>query len=184
MQEPRREAERTTPQPETPVSGAPAGFEGAYLMYATRLRKIAVRKFRIPVTEAETLVHDVFATYFTHAASVRAVEPYLIGAICNAARHYMRRADATDALFCGEMPCAATPDDALLDEVTRKLLLSKLLAGVGSRCRGLLHSYYVSGETTQAIADVMDSTPGTIRVFLHKCRKRALTAYRSLVETS
>jgi DNA-directed RNA polymerase specialized sigma24 family protein len=184
MQEPRRDAERTTRQQEIPLSGAPAGFEEVYLLYAIRLRKIAVRKFQIPVTEAETLVHDVFATYFMHAASVRAVEPYLVGAICNACRNYLRRADAADALFCGEVPCAATPDDALLNEVTRKLLLSKLLAGIGSRCRELLHRYYLNGETTRAIADGLHSTPGSILVFLHKCRRRALTAYRSLSETS
>jgi DNA-directed RNA polymerase specialized sigma24 family protein len=184
MQEPRREGEQATRPPDMPVSGAPARFEEVYLRYAARLRKIAVRKFSIPVTEAETLVHDVFATYFMHAASVHAVEPYLIGAICNASRHYVRRSDAADAIFCGEMPCAATPGDALLDEVARKLLLSRMLAGVGGRCRELLHRYYWNGETTRAIADTLDSTPGTILVYLHKCRRRALAAYRSLSENS
>ncbi|HYM59321.1 MAG TPA: sigma-70 family RNA polymerase sigma factor [Thermoanaerobaculia bacterium] len=152
------------------------------MRYAVTLRKIAVRKFHIPATEAETLVHDVFATYFLHAASVRAVEPYLIGAICNASRHYLRRADAADALFCGETPCMATPDDTLLDEIARKLLLSRMLAGIGGRCRDLLRRYYLIGDTTQAIADALESTPATILVFLHKCRKRALAAYHSLSE--
>src|SRR6266540_2361914 len=152
-------------------SGGERSFEEVYLAYATRLRKIAVRKFHIPMSEAETLVHDVFATYITHAASVRAVEPYLIGAICNAARHYLRDAYATDALFCGESPCAATPGDALLDDV-------------GCRCRDLLQRYYLNGETTSAIADSMQSTPATVLVFLHKCRKRALAAYRALTERS
>ena len=184
MHEPRPEAERTSRQPDIPASGAPAGFEEVYLRYAARLRKIAVRKFSIPVTEAESLVHDVFATYFMHASSVHAVEPYLIGAICNASRHYVRRSDAADALFCGETPCAATPGDALLDEVARKLLLSRMLAGVGSRCRELLQRYYWNGETTKAIADTLDSTPGSILVYLHKCRRRALTAYRALSERS
>jgi hypothetical protein len=48
----------------------------------------------------------------------------------------------------------------------------------------LLHRYYLNGETTRAIAEVLHSTPGSILVFLHKCRRRALTAYRSLSETS
>src|SRR5437763_246060 len=151
MQEPGPDAARATPadpKRRATAGAAAAAFEEVYLLYATRLRKIAVRKFHIPVPEAETLVHDVFATYITHAASVRAVEPYLIGAICNAARHYLRRADATDALFCGEIPCAATPGDALLDEIARKLLLSRMLAGVGCRCRDLLQRYYLNGEST------------------------------------
>ncbi len=116
-------------------SGGERSFEEVYLAYATRLRKIAVRKFHIPMSEAETLVHDVFATYFLHAASVRAVEPYLVGAICNAARHYLRRSDAAEAIFCAEVPCTATLDAAALEQVERKLLLSRLLARTGRRCR-------------------------------------------------
>jgi RNA polymerase sigma factor (sigma-70 family) len=184
MQEPRPNAERASAaEPERrAAAAAAAAFEEVYLLYAARLRKIAVRKFHIPIPEAETLVHDVFATYITHAASVRKIEPYLIGAICNAARRYLQHADAADALFCGESPCAATPGDALLDEIARKLLLSRLLAGSGSRCRTLLQRYYLNGETTNAIAETLNSTPGTVLVFLHKCRKRALAAYRALTE--
>lgn len=172
-----------SPQPGQSAGGMPATFEAAYLEFAPRLRKIAVRKFGIPLTDAETLVHDVFATYFMHASSVNAVEPYLIGAICNASRHYRRRSDAAGEVFCGEHPCAATPGDALSIEIERKQLLSRMLARVGSRCRDLLHRYYMNGETTRAIADQMRSTPATILVFLHKCRKRALSAYRSITET-
>jgi RNA polymerase sigma factor (sigma-70 family) len=162
-----------------PLAGA---FEDTYLHLAPRLRKIAVRKFGIPHAEAETLVHDVFATYLMHAASVRAVEPYLIGAICNASRQYLRQSGAAEKIFCEETPCVATPRDALLNEIERKLLLSRLLDRVGGRCRRLLRRYYIDGETTQSIADEMHSTPGTILVFLHQCRRRALTAYRAMTE--
>jgi len=182
MQDSRLETKRT----ESPAAGAvaqaapPVGFEEVYLRYAPTLRKIAVRKFHIPMGEAEGLVHDVFATYFMHADAVHAVEPYLIGAICNASRYYLRRSDAADALFCPETPCMALPDRRLQDELERKLLLSRILACVGRRCRDLLHRYYVNGETSNAIADAIESTPGTVLVFLHKCRRRALEAYHAM----
>jgi len=184
MQEPRAIEERTTSSApkRTAAADAAAAFEEVYLLYAAKLRKIAVRKFHVPIPEAETLVHDVFATYITHAAAVRDVERYLVGAICNASRRWLKRADAADELFCGEGPCAATAGDALLDEIARKLLLSRMLAGSGSRCRALLQRYYLNGETTSAIAETMHSTPATVLVFLHKCRKRALAAYRALTE--
>jgi RNA polymerase sigma factor (sigma-70 family) len=171
------EGVRTSPPP---AGGDAPAFEEAYLRFAPLLRKIAVRKFHIPRGDAETLVHDIFATYLMHASSVRNLEPYLIGAICNASRHYLRRRDATDALFCGETPCMAAPDDDLLREVDRKLLLSRVLARVGSRCRDLLHRYYLRGETTQSIADALHSTPGSVLVFLHQCRKRARAAFDGL----
>ncbi|MGZ5460661.1 MAG: RNA polymerase sigma factor [Thermoanaerobaculia bacterium] len=158
-------------------------FEATYVSFAPKLRKIAVRKFGVPPADAEALVHDVFASYFMHASAVNTVEPYLIGAICNASRHYRRRSLAADEIFaCGELPCMATPDEALSSEIERKLVLSRLLARVGSRCRDLLHRYYMAGETTQAIADEKQSTAGTILVLLHKCRRRALEAYRSMTE--
>ena len=159
-------------------------FEEAYLRFAPLLRKIAVAKFNIPRAEAETLVHDVFATYLVNASEVRALEPYLIGAICNASRHYLRRSGAADALFCEGAECEATPGADLLAEVERKLLVSRLLSRVGSRCRELLHRYYVKGDTTQAIADGLDSTPGSILVSLHHCRKRARAAFQSVAEKS
>jgi DNA-directed RNA polymerase specialized sigma24 family protein len=185
MQETRKEASldsRQEPGQQPVIAVVPKTLEEVYVQLAPRLRKIAIRKFGITPADAEGLVHDVFATYFMHASAVTAVERYLVGAICNASRYHLRRAGAADALFCGESPCAATPDHALLEEVERKLLLSRLLARVGSRCRDVLHRYYVNGETTRSIADTLQSTPGTVLVFLHKCRRRALEAYRSMTE--
>jgi RNA polymerase sigma factor (sigma-70 family) len=174
------EAPRATPPrpgPSPGDGGASAAFEEVYLRFAPRLRKIAVKKFHIEPGDAETLVHDVFATFLLHASAVQQVEPYLVGAICNAARYHLRRSDAADALFCAEAPCLATADDALLEEVERKLLVSRLLGRVGVKCRELLERYYVHGETTQAIAAVFRSTPGSILVLLHQCRKRARAAF-------
>ena len=164
------------------VRDAPEPFADAYLRFAPILRKIAVKKFRIPPSDADALVHDVFATYFTNATEVHVVEAYLVGAICNACRHYWRRTDATNALFCADAWCAVTPADGIVEEVARKRLLAKILARVGGRCRDLMYRYYVTGETTRAIAETMEIKPATVLVFLSKCRKRALLAYRGLTE--
>jgi RNA polymerase sigma factor (sigma-70 family) len=182
MQEPHSEAHRSDRLQGDQPNRAPAVFEEAYLRFAPLLRKIAVKKFNIPPGDAESLVHDVFATYFTYADEVHAVEPYLIGGICNAARHYLRRTVAANALFCGETACAATPTEAIVNEVERRILVGRLFARIGSRCRDLLHRYYVVGEGTQAIADTFNFKPTTVLVLLHKCRRRALAAYLSMTE--
>lgn len=182
MQQEPREAKYMTPVPPGEVTDAPASFEEAYLRFAPLLRKIAIKKYGIPMAEAEPLVHDVFATYFTNADEVNDVGPYLVGGICNAARHYLRRADARDAIFCGEDPCAAAPTESILLEVERKLLLRGLLARIGSRCRDLLRRYYVAGESTRAIADTLHFKPMTVLICLSKCRKRALAAYHAMTE--
>jgi RNA polymerase sigma factor (sigma-70 family) len=182
MQQEPSEAAYMTPVLPGRTPEAPASFEEVYLQFAPLLRKIAVRKFGIPLAEAEPLVHDVFATYLTHSREVNNVGPYLIGGICNASRHYLRRTDAREAIFCGEVPCAAAPTESILEEVERKLLLRRLLARVGSRCRDLLHRYYLIGESTSAIAGALQFKPMTVLISLSKCRKRALAAYHAIME--
>lgn len=185
MQQPRVEVKSDASRSSGIAARAPELFEDTYMRFAPLLRKIAVRKFGISPAEAEALVHDVFATFLVHAADVRAVEPYLIGGICNAARKHLKRADdAAEIFFCADRPCAATPFRDLLSEIEQKVLLRRMLARVGCRCRDLFDRYYLNGETTRAIADALNTTPATILVFLHKCRKRALAAYRSMTENT
>jgi RNA polymerase sigma factor (sigma-70 family) len=182
MQEPRGETKYQAPVQPRDATAAPAQFEEAYLQFAPLLRKIAIGKFRIPLADAEPLVHDVFATYFTNADEVHDVRTYLIGGICNAARHHLRRSDARNALFCGETPCAAAPTESILVEVERKLLLRRVLSRVGGRCRELLRRYYLNGEPTDAIARDLSFKPATVLIFLSKCRKRAQSEYSKMTE--
>lgn len=184
MQQPRINEKPDAARPRGTVTSVPELFEEVYMQFAQRLRMIATRKFGIPRAEAEPLVHDVFATFLIHAAEVHAVEPYLIGAICNASRKHLKRVGAAgDVFFCDERPCAATPTHDLQREIEQKLLLRRMLARVGCRCRDLFDRYYLNGETTRVIAEALNTTPATIHVFLHKCRKRALAAYRAMTET-
>jgi RNA polymerase sigma factor (sigma-70 family) len=186
MQDARRQLRRPPPPPEQPGGGeAVAAFEEAYLRYAPRLQRIAIRRFRIDAGDAEVLVQDVFTAYFQHAANVQMLEPYLIGAICNASRNFLRRSSTSKALFfCGEHPCAATPDDALLNELERKTLLAQMLARVGGPCRDLLQRFYMNGDGTEVLAHAFNITRGAVKVKLFKCRQRALEAYRAIMEKS
>ena len=182
MQQDTREV-RPAPRTDGTASGAPV-FEEAYLLYAPRLRRIAYRKYGIQLAEAETLVHDVFTSYFTHADEVNDVWPYLVGAICNAARNHLKRADRTEAIFCDGHPCPAVAREDVGREVEGRLVLEGVLARVGSRCRELFQRYYVQGETTGAIAEALHTTPATVLLRLHQCRKRAVAAHRSMTENA
>lgn len=109
--------ETSSDTPRSFGGGTTPPFEETYRRFAPLLRKLAIRKFNVPPADAETLVHDVFATYITEADDVESVERYLIGSICNASRFYHHPTDTEHLLFCGETPCAATPTDAILQEV-------------------------------------------------------------------
>jgi RNA polymerase sigma factor (sigma-70 family) len=152
-------------------------FETLYTAYRPFLRHLAVRKFNIPPADAEDLVQDVFATYLASTSSVRDVHPYLIGAICNAARHYRRRDAASP--FCDAVPCGATPDDALMEEVVQSLTIASALAQLGPRCRETLERYYLLGEKAVDIARSRNQSANYISRLLNYCRNRARTLYQT-----
>jgi DNA-directed RNA polymerase specialized sigma24 family protein len=119
----------------------------------------------------------VFATYLTNPANVRNLRSYLIGAICNAARQYLRR-DATEReLFCGEPICAAAPDEDLVEGVIRNITISTTLAQLGPSCQETLRRFYLTGETAPMIAQSRKTTANYILRLLNYCRNRARAIY-------
>jgi RNA polymerase sigma factor (sigma-70 family) len=152
-------------------------FEAIYTAYAPLLRKIAMRKFGIPRGDAEALVHDVFATYLANPANVRSLRPYLIGAICNAARQHLRR-DATEKeLFCEGPVCAATPEGDLVESVIRNITIRSTLAQLGPSCQETLRRFYLTGESAPMIAESRKTTANYILRLLNYCRNRARAIY-------
>lgn len=152
-----------------------------YTRHAPLLRYIAMTKFRVPYDDVDTLVHDVFATYLASPTPVRSPRPYLIGAICNAARHYWRERKSEEAALSNFDGALSSENELIVDEVGRKLLIAATLSRIGSKCRDLLRRYYLDGESTAAIASSRDTTRDYILFLLHRCRKSARIVARSLL---
>src|ERR1044071_5559811 len=66
--------------------------ETDYRRWATLLREIAEKKFRVPPEDAEALVNDVFIAYLLRVQHVRNPEKWLVGAVCHASRRHLGRA--------------------------------------------------------------------------------------------
>jgi RNA polymerase sigma factor (sigma-70 family) len=157
---------------------AAAHFDEVYATYAPILRGIAVRKFAIPRVEADDLVQDVFASYLANRSRVRDYEPYLIGAICNAARQYRRRDDASPFSPRPEhRECGQTGRDEVIDGVIRNLVIRTTLARLGRSCRETLERFYLRGETAVVIAEQRQTTANYIWRLLNYCRNRARSIY-------
>jgi RNA polymerase sigma factor (sigma-70 family) len=153
-------------------------FDALYIVYRPLLRKIAIRKFGVAISDADDLVQDVFATYLANPSNVRELHPYLIGAICNASRQYRRRNEASP--FCESNACGATPDDELIDGVVRNVVIAATLSRLGARCRETLERFYLNGETAGSIAESRDTTAGYIWRLLNYCRNRARAIYEQM----
>ncbi len=169
----------TTGHPKFAASVAAA--DELYTRNAPLLRYIALTKFHVPREDVDGLVHDVFATYLASPTPVRSPRPYLIGAICNAARHYWREKKNEEAAL-SKCEVVLSPDDELIvDVVGRKLLIASTLSRIGSKCRDLLRRYYLDGESTSAIASTRETTTDYVLFLLHRCRKNARAVVRSLL---
>lgn len=160
----------------TDCDAAALRFDALYVAYRPLLRKIAIRKFGIAVSDADDLVQDVFATYLANPSNVRDLHPYLIGAICNASRQYRRRSEASP--FCSSDACGATPDEELVEGVVRNVVIAATLSRLGARCRETLERFYLNGETAVSIAESRDTSAGYIWRLLNYCRNRARAIYR------
>lgn len=147
-------------------------FDTLYRAYFPFLRKLAVRKFGVPVDEVEDLVQDVFASYLANPGNVRDVHRYLIGAACNASRQYWKR-KGSSPLSETCRPEAASAGDELIDGVIRNLMIGATLSRLGASCRDTLERFYLHGETTVSIASSRDTSPGYICRLLNYCRNRA-----------
>lgn len=159
-------------------------FESIYSSYVPLLRRIAMFKFGVPRSDADALVHDVFATYLANPTNVRELHPYLIGAICNASRQYLRRDANERALFCDSAACGAIPGDEMVDGVIRTLVINSTLARLGTSCRDTLRRFYLTGESAPVIAESRNTSANYILRLLHFCRKRARAIYTAMNEGS
>ena len=167
-------------QPHARTSAAPPELNEArttavddiYGEHAPLLRALARGRFRIPLSDVDALVHDVFATFFTNPSVVRNVRPYLVGGICNAAREYWRRRQRDEAIFVDVSPEEVVTEE-ILQSLTVTLTLNAMLAQLNQRCRDILRAYYLDREPTAAIAAAMDTSPGNVLYLLHNCRKKA-----------
>jgi RNA polymerase sigma factor (sigma-70 family) len=162
-------------------SAVEAAADELYLSEAPLLRYLAVARFRVPRDDAEALVHDVFTTYLGKATAVRSPRPYLVGAMCNAARHYWRDRKNEEAAMARCDVALPTEPELIADTVGRKVLIASMLARIGAKCRDLLRRYYLEGETTASIAAGHDTSAAYVLFLLHRCRKSARSIVRSLL---
>jgi RNA polymerase sigma factor (sigma-70 family) len=158
-------------------------FESLYTEYGLLLRTIAIRRYRVPPDDAEALVHDIFAAYLQRRTSVRDVKGWLIGAIGNASKNYLRKRRPEADLLPEHEEAADAAAEESLDQSLRRLTIASVLARLGTKCRETLRRYYLHEEPKERIAEELATSPGYVLHLLVTCRKRAQELLRSLSGT-
>jgi len=153
-------------------------FEVVYAGYFNLLVQIAVHKFRVPDSEAETLAHDVLISYLRKSQDVISLRSWLIGAICHASRHYWRlngrTVAAEDEMELDRVDPASV---RILDSLPDQLAARKALESLNPRCREILTMRYFEGWSIIEIADHLGVKPKYAQKLISRCLRRAETLF-------
>jgi RNA polymerase sigma factor (sigma-70 family) len=161
----------------SPISAArdEGEFESMYEANFEFLVGVAIRKFRVPDYEAETLAHEVFLTYLKKTTGeIRDLHSWLVGAICHASRYYWRSrgrniGEREDESLERIDPATMHIVDTLPDQLAAREALERL----PPRYQEILRLRYFEGMSIIELADHLGVTPKYAQKLVTKCLRRA-----------
>jgi len=140
---------------------------------------LAIERYDVSETEAQTLAHDVFLAFITKANEIMDARTWLVSAICNASKYYLRvRAryvSLPDALRERSDPRLSRVQDFLPEQLTARQILACLIP----RCQLALHLRYVEGYSIREVAVELRTTERYAQKLVGKCLRRAHECYRN-----
>ena len=152
-------------------------FERLYRAQSDLLFSVAVRKFRVPASDADELVHEVFLSYLKHASEVREVNGWLLGAICHASRYYWR---LHGRIVAGEELDRIDPSSLnILESLPAQLVAREAMACLSARCQNVLKLRYFDGCSIAEIATQLGLTAKYTQKLVTKCLRRAEKMYKA-----
>jgi RNA polymerase sigma factor (sigma-70 family) len=154
--------------------------ERMYRDYRRLLFSIAVRKFNVPVSDAETLVQDAWVAFLTQDARIHDPKAWLAATMRNLSRHYWRQRGRIERVEVS-IDAAERVADLNADGMERTLVVRKVLSLLTSRDRDILRLHYFERLTAAAIAERLDTTTGYAEKRICIALKRARDIYSRLL---
>ncbi|MEA2163102.1 MAG: sigma factor [Thermoanaerobaculia bacterium] len=140
----------------------------AYERYYDLLRFIAGHRFKIPEADIRPLIHDVFVSFMRHEKVIGNDRQWLTAAIGNACRNYWRN------LRPGEpLPEELLDPRNIADSVIVQCDLAVVLERLSEKCRSILRLRYLDGLDNGEIAARCGTSPGYVRLKVHRCLEAA-----------
>jgi RNA polymerase sigma factor (sigma-70 family) len=144
---------------------------------------LAIERYDVSETDAQTLAHDVFLAFITKANEIMDARAWLVSAICNASKYYLRVRARTiplsDEIVERPDPRLSRVQDFLPEQLTAREILACLIP----RCQLALHLRYVEGYTIREIAVELRTTEKYAQKLVGKCLRRAHACYQNGART-
>ena len=167
----------------TTVSTPPLGPQDVgvlYEQYRDLLLHVACRKFRVPDSDAENLMQEVFLAYMQSESRVENTKAWLVAAMCNASRHDWRQQSRTESLPDDISDHSDPTSHGLADHFATSMTLRKALRYLQPRCRETLYLHYYEGRSANDVARELDTTSRYAEKLIHNCLKRVREIYFSI----
>jgi RNA polymerase sigma factor (sigma-70 family) len=151
-------------------------FDAVYNAHVPLMIGIAVERFQISQTDAQTLAHQIFLIYFLKPDDVKDARAWFVGAISNACRQYLRNRER-DVSLSPEMVNQPDPEFSV-DWLPNRLAARQAFACLTSRCQLALHLHYLEGYSIPEIAAQLHITPAYAKKLVSRCLQQARERYK------
>jgi RNA polymerase sigma factor (sigma-70 family) len=172
-------AARTVAAP-APASLAADEVEALYIEHRSLLLYVACRKFRIPDSDAENLIQEVFLSFLQTGTKIENIRAWLVAAMCNASRHYWRAQGRMESLPDDFNDHCDPGSHGLADQFAMRMTVRQALDYLQPRCRETLWLHYFEGRSAGDVARELETTNRYAEKLIHNCLKRVREIYLSI----
>jgi RNA polymerase sigma factor (sigma-70 family) len=165
------------------VESAPAAapdFEVLYEQHVPVMIGVAIGRFGIAESDAETLAHEVFVDFMQKHERVCDARSWLISSIYRASMYHLRRMARTEPL---PDTINESPDPESLraaDAWADRLAGRQAFECATVRCQLALRLRYIEGYTIPEIAEELKTTPRYAAKLVSECLRQANRRYTRL----
>lgn len=165
------------PQQPAPPSPAADDVETLYIEHRNLLLYVACRKFRVPDSDAENLIQEVFLSYLQTGTKIENIRAWLVAAMCNASRHYWRAQGRTESLPDDFNDHCDPDSQGLAEQYMIRMTVRQAIDYLQPRCRETLWLHYFEGRSAGDVARELETTNRYAEKLIHNCLKRVREIY-------
>src|SRR3954465_244144 len=152
-------------------------FEALYHEHFGFLVAVAMQKFRVPESDAETLAHGFFPSYLKDPNHVIDLKKWLLGAICHASRYYWRVHNRIPPQAAAELERIDPATVNILESLPNQIAAREALECLSPRYQEILRLRFFEGLSGPELAARLGVKKKYAAKLLTKCLRRAETLY-------
>ena len=153
-------------------------FGAIYEQNYNLLVRTAIKNYHISELDAEALAHEVFLSYFLKAAEVNNLRAWLVSAVCNAAKAFLRKRARYVPLPEESLeipdPNLSHVGDTLPDQIAGR----EAFECVTARCQIALRLRYLEGYSVPEVAAELNTSQKYAQKLISRCLQQARRRYR------